>query len=205
MSDTVKLVLVSILAVLFGLSALARRLPHVAWLRPFAGLFPRLGEAERARVQGRADVYAGIQLILMGLALPLLYVITTVMLFNTPSSTGIAVTFAGSVVLIVLGSLAIRSGRRRQARGRRSVDPDDVRRMLDRDFERLGHLVRPARPDRCDAAARRPTDSGRGAYASDALRDHLGSPRAQPVVDPGVRVGARGRAHVVQSLIEMKP
>ena len=136
MSDTIKLVLVSILAVLFGLSALARRLPHVTWLRPFAGLFPRLSEAERARVQGRADFYAGIQLILMGLALPLLYVITTVMLFNTPTSTGIAVTFAGSVVLIVLGALAIRSGRRRQARAGRSVDQDDVRRMLERDFER---------------------------------------------------------------------
>lgn len=61
----------------------------------------------------RANVYVGAQLILLGLVLPLVYVVLTVMTFNTVRAEVMTLVLAGSVLCIVLGITAIvRRGRR---------------------------------------------------------------------------------------------
>ena len=113
MYRTLQVVLVGVLAVVFGLSALSRRFPDVGWLQAFRHAVPELGAKERERARRRANVYAGVELILMGLGLPMGYVVLTVMFFSDFTSTGIALVAACSILLIALGATAIWRSRRR--------------------------------------------------------------------------------------------
>jgi hypothetical protein len=98
-------------AVVYALHALSRRFPHVAWLQHFR--LPWLSKEQQARTGRRAAVYAGAQLILLGLVLPLAYLVLTVMTFNTVRTGTLAIVLAGSVLCILLGITAIvQSGRR---------------------------------------------------------------------------------------------
>jgi hypothetical protein len=112
MNDRIQLVLAGLLALVFGLSRLARRHPHVAWLQGFRDVFPQPSEAQRAMMRRRADFYAGVQLILMGVALPLVYWAATVMFFNDFTAKAITLVLAGSVLCIGLGIAAIWRSRR---------------------------------------------------------------------------------------------
>lgn len=112
MARTFELVVGGILLLLLGLSALARRYPEVAWLQAFRDAFPRLPEKERARMRRRANVYAGVEMILMGLALPLGYLFLTVMFFNAFTPLKTTLVLAASVLLIGLGCTAIWRSRR---------------------------------------------------------------------------------------------
>jgi len=109
--DTVRMVLGGLLVLVFGLSRLARRFPHVAWLQVFRDAFPRPSEARRTRMR-RADAYAGAEMILMGIALPLLYVAATVMFFNSFTARAIGFVLAISLLCIGLGVTAIWRSRR---------------------------------------------------------------------------------------------
>src|SRR5881628_540929 len=80
MYRTVQLVLVGFLAVLFGMSALSRRFPHIAWLQLFRYNAPRLSEEQRANLRQRANVHAGIELILLGIVVPMVYFASTVIM-----------------------------------------------------------------------------------------------------------------------------
>src|SRR5437762_9878756 len=88
MYRTVQLVLVGFLAVLFGMSALSRRFPHIAWLQLFRYNAPRLSEEQRANLRQRANVHAGIELILLGIVVPMVYFASTVIMFSEPTVTG---------------------------------------------------------------------------------------------------------------------
>jgi len=110
---TAQLVLVAILAVVFGLSALSRRFPHVAWLQVFRYDRPQLSQDHQARMRQRSNIYAGVELILMGIILPMVYFVGTVMFFNQPTTTGTVLSLGGSVLLIGLGATAIWHNRRR--------------------------------------------------------------------------------------------
>src|SRR5438105_1285329 len=72
-----QLVTLLVLATVFLLATAARRYPHVTWLRGFANAFPRLPEAQRRQAAKRADFYAGAELIVAGLVLPLTYAALT--------------------------------------------------------------------------------------------------------------------------------
>ena len=97
---------------LLALSALARRFPETAWLRPFRNLFPRPSEEQRARIRRRANAHAGAQFILLGLALPFGYGALTMMTFGSFGRTETALVLAGSLLCIALGVTAIaRRGR----------------------------------------------------------------------------------------------
>jgi hypothetical protein len=113
MSERFQIVVGSILLVVFGLSELSRRFPHVAWLQHFRIPRPHLTEEQQARMRRRANVYAGAQLILLGLIVPVGYVVLTVMMFNTITRGTMAILLAGSVLCIVLGITAIVQGGRR--------------------------------------------------------------------------------------------
>lgn len=113
MSEPFQVVVGGILAVLYGLSALSRQFPHVGWLRHFRIPRPQLTKEQQARMRRRANLHAGAHLILLGLVLPLGYVVLTVMTFNTVRSAVMAIVLAGSVLCIVLGIVAIVQGIRR--------------------------------------------------------------------------------------------
>lgn len=109
----VKAALAGFAAVMWVLSTLARRYPHVAWLRRFADVFPRPTAAERERQRRRGDYDAGIQLILIGVSLPLVALALTLMTWSDITTTGVALVLAASVACIALGAMAIRHSRRR--------------------------------------------------------------------------------------------
>jgi hypothetical protein len=110
--ETFQLVAVIVLATVFGLSAAARRYPHVTWLRGFSNAFPRLPEDERRKVRKRSDFYAGAELILVGVALPLGYAALTMMTFSSFSTMATIVVGAGSLLCVGLGIIAIWQSRR---------------------------------------------------------------------------------------------
>jgi hypothetical protein len=108
---TVQLVLVGIIVVLFGASALARRFPDIGWLQVFRYDPPQLSEEQRALMRRRSDINSGIQLILLGIGLPLIYVASTIMFFNDFEAIPTVLVVAGSVVCIGLGVTGIRRSR----------------------------------------------------------------------------------------------
>jgi len=61
----------------------------------------------------RSNIYAGVELILMGIILPMVYFAGTVMFFNQPTTTGTVLSLGGSVLLIGLGATAIWRNHRR--------------------------------------------------------------------------------------------
>src|SRR5712691_6846763 len=71
--DTVKAILLGLLAVAFALARLARALPHVAWLQVFRLPVMQMSEEQRARRRRSGNRLAGLEIVLAGLALPLLY------------------------------------------------------------------------------------------------------------------------------------
>ena len=73
MSERFQIVAGSILLILYGLSALSERFPHVAWLQHFRIPRPRLTEEQQARMRRRTNVLVGAKLILFGVILPVGY------------------------------------------------------------------------------------------------------------------------------------
>jgi hypothetical protein len=112
MYRTVQLVLVGLIGLVFGLSALSRRFPDVAWLQAFRYEPPRLSQEQRARMRRRSNIHAGIELILMGIVLPMLYIAGTVMFFNTFTTPASTLVIVGSLLCIGLGLTAIWRNRR---------------------------------------------------------------------------------------------
>jgi hypothetical protein len=104
---TVQLIILGVLVVMFGLSALARRFPQVDWLQLFRFDRPRLSEQEKARIRRRSNIQAGIELLLLGIVLPLGYIAITVMFFSAFETIVTALVFAGSILCIGLGLMAI--------------------------------------------------------------------------------------------------
>jgi nitrate reductase gamma subunit len=114
MWQTVQLVILGVLAGVFGLSAMSRRYPHVGWLRPFRFTWPQLPQAQRERMRRRANIHAGIELILLGFAVPIVYVGSSIMMFSDPSARGLTISIAIAALLIALGITGVwRNARRR--------------------------------------------------------------------------------------------
>jgi hypothetical protein len=107
MFRNVQMVLGSIVLIVFALSALSRWFPEVAWLQPFRNLQPNFSEEQKAKMRRRANVHAGVELILVGMGLPLGYLALTVMMFNDITPLTTTLVLAGSVLCIGLGVTAI--------------------------------------------------------------------------------------------------
>ncbi|MGH8543571.1 MAG: hypothetical protein ACREX3_08060 [Gammaproteobacteria bacterium] len=112
MDRTIQLVLGGIVGVVFLLSLLARRFPHVGWLQLFR-YNVRLSDEQRAKIRQRANIYAGVELILLGIVLPIGYFVLTVMMFNEPTFIGSILALGSSLLIITLGVVAIWTNRRR--------------------------------------------------------------------------------------------
>jgi hypothetical protein len=107
MYRTVQFVFAGLLAAVYGLSALSRRFPDVGWLQHFRHEPPQLSEEERAKMRRRANLHAGVKLILLGVVLPMIYVALTLMMFNDITAIGMAIALASAALCIGLGVRAI--------------------------------------------------------------------------------------------------
>jgi hypothetical protein len=114
MWQVVQLLILGVVVAAYGLSALSRRYPHVGWLQLFRFNWPQLSEEHRERMRRRANVHAGIELILLGFAVPIVYVGSSIMMFNDPSARGLTISVAIGALLIALGIAGVwRNARRR--------------------------------------------------------------------------------------------
>jgi hypothetical protein len=96
----------AVIALIFvALTQLARRYPGIDWLRHFR--LPELPAALRERNRKRAERIAGAEFILMGLVLPLGYVVLTVMTFSSIDSLWLTGVITASLLCIGAGIYAI--------------------------------------------------------------------------------------------------
>lgn len=90
-------------ALVFVLSRLSYRFPEVDWLRHFRLPIPQFSDAERARRRRRANMMAGMEIILAGLVLPILYIAAKMMMFNEPTTLGLVIVVGCSLACIGVG------------------------------------------------------------------------------------------------------
>lgn len=97
---------VAVIGLLFvALTQLARKRPDIEWLRHFR--LPELPEAVRERHRKRSERIAGAEMILVGLLLPIGYLVLTVMTFNSIDPLWLTGVIAASVLCIGLGIYAL--------------------------------------------------------------------------------------------------
>jgi hypothetical protein len=101
--DTVKVILFGLIVITFALSRFAHAFPHVAWLQFFRLPVIQMSDEERARRRRSANRLTALEIILAGLALPLLFLFSTVMLFNEPKTIHMIIVTACSILCIALG------------------------------------------------------------------------------------------------------
>ena len=102
--NTVKAILLGVLAIVFVLSRLARALPHIAWLQVFRLPLVEMSEEERERRRRSGNRMAALEIVIAGVALPLVYFISTIMFFSEPTPIPTLIVAACSILCIGLGS-----------------------------------------------------------------------------------------------------
>jgi hypothetical protein len=117
MWQTLQIVAFVLLGAVVGLSALSRRYPDVGWLQVFRINRPQLTAAQQAQMRRRAAVLSGFQLMLLGLAVPVVYIVSRLMMFNEPTALGLTIAGGSGLVLVVVGLVVIwRGGRTKDPR-----------------------------------------------------------------------------------------
>ena len=101
--DSVKAILLGLIAAVFVLSRLAPRFPDVSWLQVFRLPVRQMSQEEKARRRRRANRMAGVEIILAGMILPLIYLAAKVMMFNQPTTLGLVIVGGCSLACIGLG------------------------------------------------------------------------------------------------------
>jgi len=101
--DSVKAILLGLIAAVFVLGRLSYRFPDVDWLQHFRMPTRHLSEQEKARRHRRASLMAGVEIILAGMILPVLYMLSKVMMFNEPTTLGLMIVGACSLACFCLG------------------------------------------------------------------------------------------------------
>ena len=102
-SSTVKAILLGLIAIAFLLNRLARAHPDVAWLQLFQFPVVQMSEEQRTKRRQSANRLAGLEMIVAGFALPLVYFISTVIFFNEPKTVPTVIVSACSILCIAIG------------------------------------------------------------------------------------------------------
>jgi hypothetical protein len=102
--DDVQTILLGLIAIALVLGGLARKFPHVAWLRIFRLPEPAWSEEEKARRKRAGNRKAAIEIVLVGFALPFLYLLSTVVMFQGVETMAMILVGAGSLSCFVLGT-----------------------------------------------------------------------------------------------------
>ncbi|HYV25340.1 MAG TPA: hypothetical protein VE969_08900 [Pyrinomonadaceae bacterium] len=100
LSTTVKAILLGLIAVAFGLNRLARAYPSVGWLQVFRLPERHMSEEEKAWRKRAENRRAGLEIILAGFGLPLVYFGLGMVFFTEPSTLEIVVIGLLSVLFI---------------------------------------------------------------------------------------------------------
>ncbi len=101
--NAVKATLLGLIAIAFVLVWLARAHPNVHWLQIFRLPAVPMSEEQRARRRRSANRLAALEIIIAGLALPLLYAVSTIMMFNNLKTTPTIIVTACSILCIAIG------------------------------------------------------------------------------------------------------
>jgi hypothetical protein len=103
LTDAVKAILLGLIAIVFVLSRLARWFPHVGWLQVFQLPVIQMSEEQRAKRRRLGNRMAGLEMVLAGVVLTLLYFASTIMFFSEPKTIPTIIVTACSVLCIALG------------------------------------------------------------------------------------------------------
>jgi small neutral amino acid transporter SnatA (MarC family) len=101
--DSVKAILLGVLAIVFVLSRLAREFPNVGWLQVFRFPLVQMSKEEKERRRRSGNRRAALEIVIAGLALPLVYFISTVMFFSEPRLMPTLIVTACSILCVSLG------------------------------------------------------------------------------------------------------
>ena len=101
--ESVKAVLLGLIAIVFVLSRLARWFPHVAALQFFRLPVIQMSEEQRTKRRRSGNRMAGLEIVLAGIILPLLYFGSTIMFFSEPKTIPTIIVGACSVLCIGVG------------------------------------------------------------------------------------------------------
>jgi hypothetical protein len=101
--NSVKAILLGLIAIVFVLSRLGRWLPQVAWLQVFRLPLIQMSEEQKAKQRRSGNRMAGLEMVLAGFLLPVLYFGSTMMTFNEPQTMPTIIVAACSVLCITLG------------------------------------------------------------------------------------------------------
>jgi|GEM_PF-2046703 len=99
----IKALLLGVLAIGFTLSRLARAFPDVHWLQYFRLPIRQMSEEQKAGRRRSANRLAGVEIVLAGVILPLLYFGSTMLLFSEPKRTPLIIVTICSILCVVLG------------------------------------------------------------------------------------------------------
>ena len=101
--DSIKTILLGLIAIAFLLSRLAHWFPQVAWLQIFRLPVMQMSAEQREKRQRSGNRMAGLEMVLAGVVLPLLYFGTTIMFFSEPQTIPMIVVIACSALCIAFG------------------------------------------------------------------------------------------------------
>ena len=101
--DSVKAILLGLIAIVFLLSRLARYFPHVGALQVFRLPVIQMSEEQRTKRRRSGNRMAGLEMVLAGIVLPLIYFFSTIMFFSEPKTIPTIIVTACSVLCISLG------------------------------------------------------------------------------------------------------
>lgn len=90
-------------AIAFALVWLARARPQVAWLQVFRLPVTQLSDEQKKRQRRSANRLTALEIIVAGLALPLLYLASTIMLFNDLKTLSTIIVMTFSVLCMAIG------------------------------------------------------------------------------------------------------
>jgi hypothetical protein len=112
MYERLQIIALVAVAAIWGLAELARRRPDIGWLRPFRIAFARLPEPQRTAARRRSDFLAGLQFLLLGIALPIGAAVLKLAFFARFSAAEVAIVAAVSALCLALGITGIAKSRR---------------------------------------------------------------------------------------------
>ena len=99
----VNAILLGLIALAFVMNRLSRQLPHVGWLQRFRLPVIQMSEEQRARRRRSGNRMAALEIVLMGLVLPAVYFLSTMMFFSEPTTIPTIIVTACSVLCIAAG------------------------------------------------------------------------------------------------------
>lgn len=109
--ESLQVILMGALVVLVGLLTLANAYPDVAWLRPFRVFRAQPSEAQAGRLRRRVRITAAVELIGLGLLLPVGYLVLTVMFFSQVHPATLWLTLALAALSVAVGIWILFRGR----------------------------------------------------------------------------------------------